>query len=69
MLLLFQVGTTPFNKGVLYNLGFRESAQFGLFDCFIFHDVDLLSENDENYYGCPVSPLHMSVAIDKFKYR
>ena len=39
------------------------------FDCFIFHDVDLLPENDRNLYTCPEQPRHMSVAVDKFNYR
>uniref|UniRef100_A0A7M5XHR0 Uncharacterized protein n=2 Tax=Clytia hemisphaerica TaxID=252671 RepID=A0A7M5XHR0_9CNID len=39
------------------------------FDCFIFTDIDLLPENDHNYYGCPRSPRHMSVAIDTFNYK
>lgn len=64
-----QVGTVTFNKGAIYNIGFHETLAFGDFDCYIFHDVDLLAENDLNYYGCPTSPRHMSVAIDKFFYK
>jgi hypothetical protein len=39
------------------------------FDCVIFHDVDLLPENDRNVYGCENSPTHLSVAIDAYGYR
>merc|ERR1712072_435839 len=39
------------------------------FDCLVFSDVDLLPENDRNYYGCPTSPRHMSVAVDTLNYR
>ncbi|CAK8688492.1 unnamed protein product [Clavelina lepadiformis] len=39
-----------------------------LFDCFVFHDVDMLSEDDRNLYLCGKSPKHMSPAIDKFNY-
>ncbi|XP_065071224.1 beta-1,4-N-acetylgalactosaminyltransferase bre-4-like [Rhopilema esculentum] len=63
-----QAGNTSFNKGAIYNIGFNISMQFGDFQCYIFHDIDLLSENDHNYYGCPRSPMHMSPAIDKFHY-
>lgn len=39
------------------------------YECFVFHDVDLLPEDDRNIYSCPVrDPRHLSVAIDKFKY-
>lgn len=40
------------------------------FDCVIFHDVDLLPEDDRIMYTCPVNkPRHLSVAIDKFNYK
>ncbi|KXZ75832.1 Beta-1,4-N-acetylgalactosaminyltransferase bre-4-like Protein [Tribolium castaneum] len=40
------------------------------YDCFIFHDIDLLPEDDRNLYTCPPGqPRHMSVAVDIFKYR
>ena len=51
------------------NVGFREALQDFNWDCFIFHDVDLLPEDDRNLYTCPDQPRHMSVAVDKFKYR
>ena len=35
----------------------------------VFHDVDLLPEDDQNLYTCPKLPRHLSVAVDKFKYR
>ena len=39
------------------------------YQCFIFHDVDLLPEDDRNLYTCPIQPRHMSVSIDSFLYR
>ncbi len=50
------------------NVGYREAMKVSDFDCFVFHDVDLIPENDKNDYGCPASPRHMSVAVDKFSY-
>eukprot|EP00795_Rhopilema_esculentum_P000824 gene824-10566_t len=64
-----QAGTTTFNKGAIYNIGFNQSLSYDGYDCYIFHDVDLLCENDLNYYGCPASPMHMSPSIDKFDYK
>jgi len=58
-----------FNRAMLFNVGFKEASQLSAWDCFIFHDVDLLPEDDRNLYTCPASPRHMSVAVDKFKYR
>ena len=64
-----QAGQTPFNRAMLFNIGFQESLKFDQYDCFIFHDVDLIPEDDRNEYSCPSSPRHMSVAVDKFNYR
>ena len=54
---------------MLLNIGFREALRFNNYKCFIFHDVDLLPENDRNKYSCPSSPRHLSVAVDTFNYR
>lgn len=51
------------------NVGFLEASKQYPYDCFIFHDVDLIPEDDRNLYTCPEQPRHMSVAIDKFRYR
>lgn len=37
--------------------------------CFVFHDVDLIPEDDRNMYSCPEQPRHMSVAIDEMNYQ
>jgi len=63
-----QTGKDKFNKGAIYNIGFKETLKYDDYDCHVFHDVDLLCETDTNYYGCPSSPMHLSVGIDKFNY-
>ena len=70
LLLSFQLDKDPFNRAALFNVGFVESLRLDKrFDCFIFTDVDLLPEDDRNFYDCPTSPRHMSVAVDKFHYQ
>ncbi|XP_066993543.2 beta-1,4-N-acetylgalactosaminyltransferase bre-4 [Anabrus simplex] len=64
-----QAGNGPFNRAMLMNVGFAEAIKLYDFECFIFHDVDLLPEDDRNLYTCPEQPRHMSVAIDVFKYK
>ncbi|XP_049853657.1 beta-1,4-N-acetylgalactosaminyltransferase bre-4-like [Schistocerca gregaria] len=64
-----QAGNGAFNRAMLMNIGFVEALKLYDFQCFIFHDVDLLPEDDRNLYTCPEQPRHMSVAIDVFKYR
>lgn len=51
------------------NIGFVEGLKLYPFECFIFHDVDLIPEDDRNLYTCPDIPRHMSVAIDKYNYK
>lgn len=69
IMVIEQAGETPFNRAMLFNIGYKEALSFHDFNCFVFHDVDLIPENDNNYYGCPTAPRHLSVAIDKFQYR
>lgn len=64
-----QMSTDEFNRAGLFNIGYRMALQyFSEFDCMILSDVDLLPENDYNSYGCPYSPMHLSVAIDYADY-
>ena len=58
-----------FNRAMLFNIGYAESIKQHMYTCFIFHDVDLIPEDDRNLYSCPEMPRHMSVAIDKLKYK
>ena len=59
---------TVFNKGSLMNAGFIEARSFADFDCFIFHDVDMLPEDDRNFYVCSSQPRHVGSHVDKFNY-
>ncbi|CAF1115704.1 unnamed protein product [Rotaria sordida] len=63
-----QYGNDPFNRAALFNVGYLEAMKLYPYDCFIFHDVDLLPEDLRNIYKCGDQPRHMSVAMDKFKY-
>jgi len=64
-----QAGNLPFNRAMLMNVGAAEAIKQHDYQCFIFHDVDLLPEDDRNLYTCPIQPRHMSVSIDSFLYR
>ena len=64
-----QEDKNKFNRAMLFNVGYTEALKDFPWDCFIFHDVDLLPEDDRNLYSCPDNPRHMSVAVDKFKYK
>uniref|UniRef100_A0A7N6FI27 Beta-1,4-galactosyltransferase n=1 Tax=Anabas testudineus TaxID=64144 RepID=A0A7N6FI27_ANATE len=63
-----QVGTEPFNRAMLFNVGYKEAMKDLNWDCLIFHDVDHLMENDRNYYGCTGMPRHFAVKLDKYSY-
>ena len=51
------------------NAGFLEVLSLGTWDCVLFHDVDLIPEDDRNMYSCPPQPRHLSVAVDELNYR
>jgi hypothetical protein len=67
-----------FNRGLLLNIGFLESINYFkslnrndniMPNCFIFHDVDMLPENELNDYSCSIGrPKQMAVAINTYKY-
>ena len=58
-----------FNRALLMNIGFKEALKEDSWNCFIFHDVDLLPENDQNIYGCDKNfPKQMAISISVYNY-
>ncbi|XP_037567600.2 beta-1,4-N-acetylgalactosaminyltransferase bre-4 isoform X7 [Dermacentor silvarum] len=53
-----------FNRAKLLNVGYVESAALYGYQCFIFHDVDMVPLDDRNVYTCPEQPRHMSVNVN-----
>ena len=67
--LIEQFGNDIFNKGRIMNIAASEALKIDNFHCFIFHDVDLIPENDFNIYECDAhSPRHLSPAVDELRY-
>ncbi|XP_059167407.1 beta-1,4-N-acetylgalactosaminyltransferase bre-4-like [Physella acuta] len=64
-----QASNSTFNRGALLNIGFLEAEKISSFDCYIFHDVDLVPLNDNNLYRCGPQPRHYAVAINKYGYK
>ncbi|CAF1390189.1 unnamed protein product, partial [Didymodactylos carnosus] len=64
------IGNDTFNKGEIMNIAFSEALKLhNTFDCFIFHDVDLIPEIDLNVYECESkAPRHLSPAVDELRY-
>ncbi|XP_067633852.1 beta-1,4-N-acetylgalactosaminyltransferase bre-4 [Eurosta solidaginis] len=67
--LIEQTNGKAFNRASLMNIGFLEALKIFPWDCFIFHDVDLLPLDNRNLYTCPRQPRHMSVAIDTLNFK
>ncbi|KAG7257171.1 hypothetical protein CRUP_014007 [Coryphaenoides rupestris] len=65
---LVPTGTEPFNRAMLFNVGFKEAMKDLDWNCLVFHDVDHLMENDRNYYGCTDMPRHFAVKLNKYSY-
>jgi len=51
------------------NAGFAEARASADFDCFIFHDVDMLPQDDRNFYVCSPQPRHVGAFVDKWEYK
>ncbi len=51
------------------NIGFLEACEQFVMDCVIFHDVDMIPEDDRNFYTCVNSPRHVAPYVNKFKYK
>lgn len=64
-----QIADGLFNRAALMNVGFLEALKLHKWDCFIFHDVDLIPLDDRNLYRCPEQPRHMSVAVDTMGFK
>lgn len=61
-----QTGNVPFNRAMMLNIGFTMAMNLtsqDYWDCFVFHDVDMLPENDNNLYHCPSQPHHLTVGM------
>ena len=58
-----------FNKGAAMNMAYHEVRRLFNPDCYVFHDVDMLPEDDRNIYRCGPNPIHLGVHIDKYKYK
>ena len=56
------------NKGAMMNVGYLEAKKTWDFDCLMFHDVDLLMEDDRNIYTCWDVPIHFGAYVDKLGY-
>ncbi|NXJ68204.1 B4GT4 galactosyltransferase, partial [Rostratula benghalensis] len=66
---IHQAGSTKFNRAKLLNVGYLEALKEANWDCFVFHDVDLVPENDFNSYKCDTQPKHLVVGRNSTGYR
>ncbi|KAH9491791.1 Beta-1,4-galactosyltransferase 2 [Bulinus truncatus] len=69
LFIIEQAGNSTFNRGALLNVGFLEADKVDHFDCYIFHDVDMIPRNDHNLYRCGVSPRHFAVALSRYDFK
>lgn len=59
-----QADSAGFNRAKLFNIGYVESTALYDYQCFVFHDVDMVPVDDRNVYTCPDRPRHMSVNVN-----
>ena len=65
---MFQVLPSLFNRASLMNVGFVEASSRGHYDCYFFHDVDVLPLDDRNMYTCSDRPRHFAGYLQKWNY-
>ena len=63
-----QVDKLPFNRGTLFNIGYREAMAERNYTCLSFHDVDNLPVDPMLSYRCGPQPQHMAARTDKWKW-
>ena len=51
------------------NAGFLEVTKQTTSSCVIFHDVDMLPQNEENSYACRDNVHHLATALGKYSFR
>uniref|UniRef100_A0A914WE52 Beta-1,4-N-acetylgalactosaminyltransferase n=1 Tax=Plectus sambesii TaxID=2011161 RepID=A0A914WE52_9BILA len=68
IILAEQHGTGPFNKGRIMNAAFEYAQKLDV-DCVVFHDVDVLPEDDRIPYGCPKLPRHLGGRVSTLDYK
>ncbi|KAK2141304.1 hypothetical protein LSH36_1123g00052 [Paralvinella palmiformis] len=57
-----------FNRAAMMNIGYLEAQRDRYYDCFVFHDVDLIPEDLSNLYYCGRHPRHLAVTRSKDNY-
>ncbi|XP_006628043.2 beta-1,4-galactosyltransferase 4 [Lepisosteus oculatus] len=66
---IHQAGGEMFNRAKLLNVGYLEALKDYDWQCFVFHDVDLVPENDYNLYRCDDQPKHLVVGRNATGYK
>ncbi|XP_067661005.1 beta-1,4-N-acetylgalactosaminyltransferase bre-4-like [Haliotis asinina] len=56
------------NRGMLRNIGVIEGEKLCKFDCYFFHDVDMIPLSNLNIYTCGSKPRHHAAALARWNY-
>lgn len=64
-----QIAGQLFNKGVCFNIGFEQAMADYNYDCIVFHDVDIIAEDDRNFFTCGYQPRHLAVNVEQYGYK
>ncbi|XP_071078931.1 beta-1,4-N-acetylgalactosaminyltransferase bre-4-like [Haliotis cracherodii] len=64
-----QAPGSRFNRGMSRNIGFVEGEKLCGFDCYVFHDIDLIPQVDANAYICDDMPRFHSINLERWNHR
>ncbi|XP_012940915.1 beta-1,4-N-acetylgalactosaminyltransferase bre-4 [Aplysia californica] len=52
---------SQYNRALLFNVGFLEASVLRDYDCFLFHDLDLVMVDDRVTLTCGTGPRHLTL--------
>ncbi|XP_070210042.1 beta-1,4-galactosyltransferase 4-like [Littorina saxatilis] len=64
-----QTSNYTFNKGLLFNVAYKQSQKIANFTCFIMQDTDLIPMDNRNFYRCGDQPRHLVLTTGQTKWR
>ncbi|XP_046368477.2 beta-1,4-N-acetylgalactosaminyltransferase bre-4-like [Haliotis rufescens] len=68
ILVVEQAPGSRLNRGMLRNIGVVEGEKLCKFDCYFFHDIDMIPLSERNLYTCGSKPRHHAAALARWNY-
>ncbi|XP_070210040.1 beta-1,4-galactosyltransferase 4-like [Littorina saxatilis] len=67
--LVEQTAEHPFNKGLIFNVAYKQSQKTANFTCIIMQDTDLIPMDNRNFYRCGEQPRHLVLTTGQTEWK